>query len=295
MMYPSYSQPGMYGGPGYPMMPPQPNLMMGMPQQGNNEGLNNVFNAQADAMKTMNRSLKVPYVARLDINEGDNDDSDCDEEKNDKDFLKLNDSDIIPKINTQSNPFKYLFGVSADNWHKYYDFNENKNNIYKDFVLLNNASYPDNMERKVDMELLRRVVKQGPIIAAKTWLTRSTIVFTIILIIMLILSVSNAAQISGIAFIAVGGISAVFILGCLYDCQFNSKGRGINRWSNIKREIKELASINITVEDLFIKIDNAHKPKEPFIIQRSNPPAQPTQQSGGLLQGALNVAQFFNK
>lgn len=299
-MYPSsYPQPGM-GGPGYPMMPPQPNLMMGMPQQGN-EGLNNVFNAQADGMKIMNLSLKTPYVGRLDTHVGDDDDSDCDEEKNNKSELKQNCK--LSKINTESNPFRYLFGASAENWHKYYDFIFSQDQIYKDFVLVNNANISEKIypqpRQAADMEILRRVVKQGPIIAAKTWLTRSIFLFIIILIIMLILSVIGAAQISGIVFAVVGGLAVVVPLFLLYDWKYNSKGRGINRWTTVKNDIERMVDENITTEGLYKKIDEKFKYLNPFqgiTVHHSNQPAQPAQQSGtGVIQGIANVVQFFNK
>ena len=292
MMYPSYppySQPGMYGGPGYPMMPPQPNLMMGMPQQGT-QGLDNVFNAQADAMKIMNLSLLTPYVPKLNINQGDDDDSDCDETHNEKiDLTEHKGNGILLNINTQSNPFKYLFGASEENWHKYYDFDKHKNSIYKDFVYLNNENYPNTKAREVDMEILRRVVKQSPILMAKTWITRSIMLSIIVLIIMICIPASETG------FIIFGVISCTLILACLYDWQFNSKGRGVNRWNSIKTEIGQLVTTGITVKQLYEKIDNDHKPKEPFIIH-NNRPAQPAQQSGtGVIQGIANVAQFFNK
>lgn len=298
-MYPSYSQPGM-GGPGYPMMPPQPNLMMGMPQQGNNEGLNNVFNAQADAMKTMNRSIKTPYQERDDSNEGDNDDSDCDEEKNIKDSLK--NSELLTRINIEPNPFKYIFGASEENWHKYYDFTFNQDKIYKDYVVLNNANDKNNTKPQAvnDMEILRRVVKQGPILMAKTWLTRCILVFIIILIIMTILFVNDIAQsyVNKITFIIVGVLSFIIPLACLYDWKYNSKGRGINRWTTIKSDVRALASGVITVEDIHNRIAEKFKYLHPFqvpIIHR-NGSAPPAQQSGsGLVQGVANIVQLFNK
>ena len=288
-MYPSsYLQPGM-GGPGYPM-PPQTNLMMGMPQQGPT-GLDNVFNEQANAMKIMNMSLLTPYVPRSNINEGDNDDSDCDETHNEKkDLTNHESSGILLNINTQTNPFKYLVGASAENWHKYYDFDMQKNNIYKDFVYLNNKNYPSTKEQEVDMEILRRVVKQSPILMAKTWITRSIVLSIIVLIIMICIPATK------LGFIIFGAISITLILACLYDWQFNSKGRGVNRWSSIKTEIGQLATTGITIKELYEKIDSKYTPKEPLIIHHNNQPAQPTQQSGtGVIQGIATVANLLNK
>ena len=294
---PMYQQSGMMQ-PMYPQQPysmQQPGMMPQMymnPQGANTDGLNAAFNAQAligqaqaNAMNTMNQNIKGPYTEREDANVGDNDDSDCDEDRNTK--LELKNYANVQPINTEPNPFRYIFGASEENWHRLYNFNIKADEIYKAYVICNNASgsksETDKIKQNNDLENLRRVVKQGPIIAAKTWLTRFIFAAIIILIIMIILFICELCQsyITVTTFAFYVPITFVLSLFLLYDLKYNAKGRGINNWTTMKTDIKSLAIGNITVEGLNAKIDEKFKFLHPFnnpmIV--SNRPAQP-QQSG---------------
>ena len=287
-MQPMYQQP-------YGMQQPSMMPQMYMNAQGaNSEGLNAAFNsqaaigqAQANAMNAMNQNLRLPYSEREDANVGDNDDSDCDEDHNTK--LELKKYANVPPINTEPNPFRYIFGASEENWHRFYNFNIKADEIYKAYVICNNASgwesksEEDKTKQKNDLENLRRVVKQGSIISSKTWLTRFVFASIIILIVMIILFICELCQsyITVTTFAFYVPITFVLSLFLLYDLKYNAKGRGINNWSSIKSDISSWKIENNTIGALHAKIDEKFKFLHPFnnpmIV--SNRPAQP-QQSG---------------
>ena len=243
-------------------------------------------NAYTDALANqINRQavlMEQPYVADTELLKQKEDDaSDFDMTKNDIE------ASLIAPINT-TNPFRYI-NTTAGTWHPYHDANVSKQEIWESLLLATNKAAGTGSNPK-DLEILRRVIKQAPIMLAYNHLFWSTLITIIGIIVIIYFTVQGTMRWGyGAAF----GVFSFIILGtAAYNIIWGGKADGKIKWMDVKNDIVRVSNENGSIRAV-MNILNGKKPDGSSI----NPPApQAAQQSmgsaavAGVAAGVANAA-----
>jgi hypothetical protein len=229
-----------------------------------------------------------------DLGDEENDEEDLDSEKND--LYNSGKDGLVPDIVTDD-LFRY-FGLSETNWHPYYNYKNSITDIRQSYLLATNKDQPyetnsqrDEKSIKLfgnpdmpnkqahDLTILRRVIKQGPIMEAKSEILPIIIFVAIINIILLIVyfvanDKNKFPEIGIWLFMGIANFMLVIKLGYTwYAINHSLKREGINNWTHLKKKVAEAANNQPDLNS----IDNALKqiidqPPNPFPQMPGGPP-----------------------
>ena len=155
-------------------------------------------------------------------------------------------------------PTKYL-GLNATNYHPYYDVNKSSVDIKKAYLLASNKDIPygdrngvpadqPTKEQQMDIDILRRVVKQAPMLIAKAQFVQSIIglvIVTIIFIVCYIIYDFSAWYYTPIAILWLLSFGSSF-----YRIYYSSKQQGLQDWSELILTIENITKIKPNLVDI---------------------------------------------
>jgi len=201
--------------------------------------------------QNMQNNMTKPYECyKIDK---DNDEEDLNIDKN-NDYKGY----IVPKIVTDD--WGFYFGISKSNYHPYYNYKTSAPDIREAYINATNSkdtqyntTKNENNDGKIwgeqadDLAILRRVVKQGPIMTAKSHIIPTIIFFIVInVIILIVYLVKN--DISGMAIGSIFGIvNFIFIVSLgitWYQINHGLKAQGLGNWRNLQNDVRTAASKN---------------------------------------------------
>jgi hypothetical protein len=184
-------------------------------------------------------------------------------EENDADDFDMAKNDIkglmVPSINCK-NPFRYI-SATDNTWHPYHDTNASKTPIWESLLVATNKNSGSNAK---DLEILRRVIKQTPIIKAYNQLFWSTLFLTIGLIILIYFNATSTLHYGwNLAF----GVLSMLMLGsAAYNIIWGGRADGYNKWIDFKNDIMKQSNNNMPVTEI-VKMLNGEKPGGNSLVQ----------------------------
>lgn len=269
-----------------------------------NSGINALLNVQAESQ----RKQMINTYHCYDL-ENENNEKDLNGDENDKYNIITG---RIPNIIT-NDVLKY-FGLSATNWHPYYNYQNSVKDIRKSYLQITNKDIPyGKKERKEnDIELfghpdmcdqqasdltrLRRVIKQGPIMETKSQILPLIIFVTIFNIILLILYfVTDEDKIPKyVIWIGIGIVNFILVtkLGWTwYAINHQLKNEGIINWVKLKETVADASNNQPDLNTIEKKLDDMDimTNPNPMVPMSSYPPGylqpqQPPQQPKTFMQ-----------
>lgn len=302
----------------------------------NNSGNNNGFNASMEADAERKRRQMVKTYHRYNLKDEENDEVDLDSEKND--LYNKGPLTHTQKIVT-NDPTKYLFGISKTNWHPFYNYQNSIDDIRNRYLLITNKDDPygendpvtkgdqrtdDSIElfgnkdmtyhQAHDLTLLRRIIKQGPIMTAKCGVLPiiiSSIIINIIILLVYLLTTFIPGTAIGWIFGIVNFLFIASLVSKWYTINYSSKIEGITNWNNLKSEIENASNNQPDLNTIETKLKELNKPSAPTgnppggnnqatTQQAPPPPPNFTQQifsgvGSGIGAGISSVIQSFFK
>jgi hypothetical protein len=228
-----------------------------------------------------------------DLGDEENDEEDLDSEKND--LYNSGKDGLVPDIVTDD-LFRY-FGLSETNWHPYYNYKNSIKDIRQSYLLATNKDQPyekngqrdeksielfgnPDMPNKQahDLTILRRVIKQGPIMEAKSQIL-PIIIFVVIINIILLTAYfvpddkNKFPEIGIWLFMGIVNFGLVIKLGYTwYAINHSLKREGLFNWKYLQRKVAEATNNKSDLESIDKELEKLLITNNPFPQIPGGPP-----------------------